>query len=672
MASNRIKGITIEIGGDTTGLDKALKETNKEISNTQSNLKDVERLLKLDPSNTELLEQRQRLLADAVQETKNKIDSLKNAEKQVQEQFESGDVSQKQYDALKREILETERALENLTEAASKSNIKLKKIADASKKIADGAAEIAGKTKALSAVATGLVGAAVATVPATKELRGDLSKLDANAEESAVSVEKAREAWRLFAIQTGETDSAVEATSNLLQAGFTESNLEQAVQGLAGAALKFPDTLKIESLADSLQETIATGSATGQFAELLDRVGIGAENFNEKLKGATTAAERQQIALQALSDAGLSDTYNAWAKNNEEMLKNEEASLKFQEAMTKIAQTIMPIVTKVITAATLLIEKFTNLDERTQMIILSAIALTAAISPIASGIAGVTKAAGEIIPVVAVVKDGIVSLFSKITAFAAANPIVLIIAAIVALVVLIATKGDEIKEILQQLDDFLQNIFAKDWTEIFGPVLGGILNTFFDQVKIIWDGVKGIFEGIIDFIQAVFAGDWEAAWEAVKDIFGSIFKMILGLAKAPLNGVISLVNAVIGGINYLIDKINSNKLTQLAEEIGINIPDIPKIPEIPLLAKGGNLLKGSAIVGEAGPELLTFTPSKATVTPLTKQDNGVTQILEQAMQTGKSGPIELTLNIDGKAFAHATYDAMKNEGVRRGTSLINA
>ena len=217
------------------------------------------------------------------------------------------------------------------------------------------------------------------------------------------------------------------------------------------------------------------------------------------------------------------------------------------------------------------------------------------------------------------------------------------------------------------------NIFAKDWTDIFGPVLGGILNTFSDQVKIIWDGIKGILEGIIDFIQAVFAGDWEAAWESIKDIFGSIFKMILGLAKAPLNGVISLVNAVIGGINHLIDKINSNKLTQLAEEIGINIPDIPKIPEIPLLAKGGNLLKGSAIVGEAGPELLHIhLQSKATVTPLTKQDNGVTQILEQAMQTGKSGPIELTLNIDGKAFAHATYDAMKNEGVRRGTSLINA
>ena len=117
----------------------------------------------------------------------------------------------------------------------------------------------------------GLAAAAVATIPATEELRTDLSKLDANAEENAVSADTAREAWRTFAVQSGETDSAVEATSNLLQAGFTESNLQKAVEGLAGAAQRFPDTLKIESLADSLQETLATGQATGQFAELLDR-----------------------------------------------------------------------------------------------------------------------------------------------------------------------------------------------------------------------------------------------------------------------------------------------------------------------------------------------------------------------------------------------------------------
>lgn len=88
--ADRIKGITIEIGGDTTGLDKALSGTNKEIRNTQSQLKDVERLLKLDPSNTELLKQKQKLLAEAVGETKDKLNALKDAERQVEEQFKQG------------------------------------------------------------------------------------------------------------------------------------------------------------------------------------------------------------------------------------------------------------------------------------------------------------------------------------------------------------------------------------------------------------------------------------------------------------------------------------------------------------------------------------------------------------------------------------------------------
>ena len=78
--ADRIKGITIEIGGDTTGLNKALSGTNKEIRNTQSQLKDVERLLKLDPSNTELLKQKQKLLAEAVEETGDKLEKLKTAE----------------------------------------------------------------------------------------------------------------------------------------------------------------------------------------------------------------------------------------------------------------------------------------------------------------------------------------------------------------------------------------------------------------------------------------------------------------------------------------------------------------------------------------------------------------------------------------------------------------
>lgn len=284
--ADRVKGITVVLGGDTTGLNKALAETNKEIKSTQAQLKDVERLLKLDPSNTKLLEQRQRLLADAVGETRKKLDTLKQAEKQVQEQFKKGEVSQQQYDGLQREIAATEQELRNLETQAYKSNSAVAKIGDAAGKVKTGADKISSAAGSVqqafapvTAAVAGLAGAAVATIPATEELRSDLSKLEASAEDNAVSAEAARDAWREFAVQSGETDSAVEATANLLQAGFTESNLQKAVEGLAGAAQRFPDTLKIEGLADSLQETLATGSATGQFGELLDRLGIGAENF---------------------------------------------------------------------------------------------------------------------------------------------------------------------------------------------------------------------------------------------------------------------------------------------------------------------------------------------------------------------------------------------------------
>ena len=98
-----IKGITVEIGGDTTGLSKALGGINKEISSTQKQLKEVERLLKLDPKNTELLAQKQRLLGEAITETSTKLDALKQAEAKAQEQFKKGELSRQEYENLHRQ-----------------------------------------------------------------------------------------------------------------------------------------------------------------------------------------------------------------------------------------------------------------------------------------------------------------------------------------------------------------------------------------------------------------------------------------------------------------------------------------------------------------------------------------------------------------------------------------
>ena len=133
MANSKIRGITIEIGGDTTKLDKALGSVDKKVKGTQVELREVNKLLKIDPTNTEMLAQKQTLLTDAISETKEKLDILKNAESQVQEQFKKGEVSEEQYKALKRELGRTEVELANLEEAARQTDTAIEQLGKSSK-----------------------------------------------------------------------------------------------------------------------------------------------------------------------------------------------------------------------------------------------------------------------------------------------------------------------------------------------------------------------------------------------------------------------------------------------------------------------------------------------------------------------------------------------------------
>ena len=127
--AGRIQGITVEIGGDTTKLQTALKGVNTEIRNTQSQLRDVDKLLKLDPGNTELLAQKHRILGDAVKETKEKLETLKTAAEQAEQALKDGTITQEQYDGLQREIVETEQKLKALEEQARQSGTALQEIA---------------------------------------------------------------------------------------------------------------------------------------------------------------------------------------------------------------------------------------------------------------------------------------------------------------------------------------------------------------------------------------------------------------------------------------------------------------------------------------------------------------------------------------------------------------
>lgn len=165
MAS-RIQGITVEIGGDTTKLQTALKGVNSSIKSTQQQLKDVNSLLKLDPGNTELLAQKQKLLSEAVGETKEKLAALKTAAEQANTALENGEISQSQYDALQREIIETEQDLKKLETQANQSATALQKIAatgEQLKTVGDNISSAGEKMLPATAAVAGLGTAAVTT-----------------------------------------------------------------------------------------------------------------------------------------------------------------------------------------------------------------------------------------------------------------------------------------------------------------------------------------------------------------------------------------------------------------------------------------------------------------------------------------------------------------------------
>lgn len=196
-----------------------------------------------------------------------------------------------------------------------------------------------------------LAGGMMDLMESTDELRGDLSMLDQNARAAGVGLGTTREAMQKLNTVSGETDSSIEAVSNLLAAGVPENRLQEAVEGLANAAITFPDTVKIESLADSLQETLATGEATGQFAEVLDRIGYGAENFTNNLAMCTTEAEKQELALNVLTQGPLKGVYDAWAKPSPSC-RRPGRDTELQTATAELGTALAPVITDLTELAT--------------------------------------------------------------------------------------------------------------------------------------------------------------------------------------------------------------------------------------------------------------------------------------------------------------------------------
>ena len=287
--ANRIKGITVEIGGDTTGLDKALKTVNTSIRSTQSALKDVNRLLKLDPSNTELLSQKQRLLKDAIAATKEKLDSLKVAQEQAKQQLENGELGQDKYDALQREIVETEEELRRLQQEAATTNTALSKIDVAGQKMEAVGNSIAGAGKKMMGVTTVIGGVGVAAVKTAADFDSAMSQVAAVSGATGKDFDALRNKAREMGAKTKfSATEAAEAMNYMAMAGWKTEDMLDGIEGVMNLAAASGEDLATTSdiVTDALTAFGLSAKDSGHFADILAAASSNA-NTNVSMMGET-------------------------------------------------------------------------------------------------------------------------------------------------------------------------------------------------------------------------------------------------------------------------------------------------------------------------------------------------------------------------------------------------
>ena len=319
MASTKVRGITIELGADTSGLSKALKGVNSEIGKTQKELKDVERLLKLDPHNTELMEQKQRLLGDRVEETKSKLEALKQAQEQVGEELKKTGEGQEQYDALSREIISCTNELKELEKSANQSSVAMQKLSATGKDLQNLGDKISSAGKALMPLSTAAAAVGVGIMKTTADFDASMSKVAAVSGAAGDDFDALRDKAREMGKTTKFTASeSAEAMNYMAMAGWKTEQMLDGINGVMNLAAASGEDLATTSdiVTDALTAFGMKAEDSSRFADILaasasnanTNVSMMGESFKYAAPVAGSlgySAEDVSIALGLMANSGI-------------------------------------------------------------------------------------------------------------------------------------------------------------------------------------------------------------------------------------------------------------------------------------------------------------------------------------------------------------------------------
>ena len=203
------------------------------------------------------------------------------------------------------------------------------------KKMLVGGAVVAG----LKATSDAIIG----IVDETEEYRKIMGTLEASSQAAGYTAEQTAESYEYLYGVLGDTQTAATTVANLQAIGLAQGELRDMIDSVIGAWATYGDSIPIDGLAESVNETIQAGKVTGTFADVLNWAGVSEDEFNAKLAAANDSAERAQIVLNQLANQGLPETAKAWRDANEDVVAYNESQMKLDKAMGQLGETLAPV-----------------------------------------------------------------------------------------------------------------------------------------------------------------------------------------------------------------------------------------------------------------------------------------------------------------------------------------
>lgn len=530
MAGSRIAGITIELNGDTTKLQESLRGVDKSLKTTQNELKDVDKLLKLDPKNVDLLKQRHELLGKAVNDTEEKLRQEKLALEQLKNADPSEENAQKQR-ALEREISATEQSLKSYKSELDKSNVSLQIVGQTAQEVAD-------KTKALSMAAAGLGAALVGNAYKSAQFADDLNTLSKQTGFSTDELQKMQYASDLIDVSFDTmTGSIRKLTSNMSSGKEVFDTLGVSIYNADGSMRDATDVWydSIEALSQVQNETERDalsmelfGKSAMEMAGIVDDGGASLRALGEEAEQAGVIISGD--ALQSANE--FNDAIDRFKAT---------AQASFMKAGATLAEVLTPALERVATAVTNVLTWFANLDGTQQSLILTITAVVAAISPVAAIIAKITQVIGTL-------KTAWTALSTAFTAISGPVGIVIaVVGALIAIGILLYKNWDTIKEKAQELWKKLTEVF-----ENIKSTIANIINAIKSVVSSVFNGIKSTVSSIVDGIKSKVTSVFDAikngvsnAVNTIKNVVSNVFGVIKGLMTNPFETAWNIISGIV-------------------------------------------------------------------------------------------------------------------------------